>query len=278
MVTHPRGWRLRSSGQEAIVASDKAKISEAVQKHITRSDWKNAIAEMEKLFAIDNDPQVKVRMGDIRQKMNQKPQAVVEYMKAAELFSEKGFVVKALAMYKLVLRLDPNVTKALDLMSGLHSNKSVTELKLEPVEIGTPPPQSSVIPLFSDLTQEEFNDFTNRMQFHTEPAGKAIVKEGEPGASVYVVTRGTVKVFTTVDGKQVELAVLQPSDFFGEIAFLTGKPRTATVETLEECDILEVAEDQLADLIRTKPRIREVMQNYYDQRVANTLQKLKGIG
>lgn len=260
------------------MASDKAKISEAVQKYITKSDWKNALAEMEKLYAIDGDPQVKVRMGDVRQKMNQKPQAVAEYMKAAELFSDKGFVVKALAMYKLVLRLDPNNDKALSLMSGLHSNKSVTELKLEPVEMGSPVPQSSVIPLFADLDQEEFNDFTNRMQFHTHPAGTVIVKEGDPGASVYVVTRGAVKVYTTVDGKQVDLAQLQPSDFFGEIAFLTGKPRTATVETVEECDILEVPEDQLADLIRTKPRIREVMQKYYDQRVASTLQKLKGIG
>jgi cAMP-dependent protein kinase regulator len=260
------------------VASEKAQLTEAIQKFINKGDWKNAIAAMEKLFAIDRDPQVKVRMGDARQKMNQKPQAVIEYLKAAELFSEKGFVVKALAMYKLVLRLDPNQTKALDLMSALHSNKSVVEMKLEPVEIGAPAPQSSIIPLFADLTQEEFNEFTSRMQFHTIPAGQTIIKEGDTGASVFVVTRGTVRVYTTTDTKKVELAVLQPSDFFGEIAFLTGKPRTATVETIEECDVLEVHEDQLADLIRTKPRIREVMQKYYDQRVASTLQKLKGIG
>jgi cAMP-dependent protein kinase regulator len=260
------------------VASEKGQISEAVQKYMNKGDWKNAVAEMEKLFAIDHDPQVKVRMGDVRQKMNQKPQAVVEYMKAAELFADKGFVVKALAMYKLVLRLDPNNSKALEMMAGLHSNKAVTELKLEPVELGEVAPQSSVVPLFADLTQEEFNEFTTRMVFHTVPAGQVIVKEGDKGASVYVVTRGTVKVFTTADGKRLDLAVLQPSDFFGEIAFLTGKPRTATVETAEECDVLEVPEDQLADLIRQKPRIREVMQNYYDQRVASTLQKLKGIG
>ncbi len=260
------------------MASEKAKISENVQKYITKSDWKNAIAEMEKLFAIDRDPQVKVRMGDVRQKMNQKPQAVAEYMKAADLFAEKGFVVKALAMYKLVLRLDPSNDKALGQMSALHSNKSVTELKLEPVELGEVAPQSSIVPLFADLTQEEFNDFTKRMVLHTVPPGKAIVREGEGGASVFVLTRGKVRVVTTADGKEVELAVLQPSDFFGEIAFLTGKPRTATVESVEECDILEVPEDQLTDLIQQKPRIREVMQNYYDQRVASTLQKLKGIG
>jgi CRP-like cAMP-binding protein len=163
-------------------------------------------------------------------------------------------------------------------MASLHSHKTVTELKLEPVELGEVAPQSSIVPLFADLTQEEFNDFTKRMVFHTVPAGKTIIKEGEAGASVFVVTRGTVRVVTTMEGKPVELAVLQPSDFFGEIAFLTGKPRTATVISAEECDILEVHEDQLKELISSKPRIREVMQNYYNQRVASTLLKLKGIG
>lgn len=260
------------------MATEKAQLTENVQKFIQKSDWQKAIAELEKLFAIDQDPQVKVRMGDVRQKMNQKPQAVNEYMKAAEIFADKGFVVKALAMYKLVLRVDPSHTKALDQMASLHSNKAVTELKLEPLELGEVAPQSSIVPLFADLTQEEFNEFTKRMVFHTVPADQAIVKEGDSGASVYVVTRGTVKVVTTVEGKAVELAVLQPSDFFGEIAFLTGKPRTATVIAAEECDMLEVPEDQLKDLIGSKPRIREVMQNYYNQRVSNTLQKLKGIG
>lgn len=260
------------------MGNEKAQLTETIQKYMNKSDWKSAVAEMEKLFALDNDPQVKVRMGDVRQKMNQKPQAVVEYMKAADLFAEKGFVVKALAMYKLVLRLDPNNHKALEMMAGLHSHKTVTELKLEPVELGEVAPQSSVVPLFADLTQEEFNEFTTRMVFHTEPAGKVIVKEGDKGASVYVVTRGTVKVYTTMDGRRIDLAVLQPSDFFGEIAFLTGKPRTATVISAEECDILEVHEDQLKELISSKPRIREVMQNYYNQRVASTLLKLKGIG
>ena len=56
---------------------------------------------------------------------------------------------------------------------GLHSNKTVTEFKLEPIVDGEAQPTRSVIPLFSDLTQEEFNEFTKRMMIHTIPAGKA---------------------------------------------------------------------------------------------------------
>jgi tetratricopeptide (TPR) repeat protein len=259
------------------MASEKTAISENIQKFIGKADWKAAIAEMEKLFALEKDPITRVRIGDAHQKLNQKGDAVREYVRAADLYAENGFVVKALAQYKLALRLDPNNRQALDKMAALHTNKSVTELKLEPVELGEPTPTSSVVPLFADLTQDEFNEFTKRMVVHNNvPVGKTIIKEGEAGSSVFVLTRGAVGVFTMAGGKRVDLAVLQPSDFFGEIAFLTGKPRTATVETTDESDLLEVPEEELADLISQRPRIREVLQKYYEQRVQSTLEKVKG--
>jgi voltage-gated potassium channel len=86
-----------------------------------------------------------------------------------------------------------------------------------------------------------------------------------------------VKVYTAVSGKRVDLAELRPSDFFGEIAFLTGKPRTATVEAAEETDLLEVPEEELMDLISRRPRIKEVLQKYYEMRVQSTIEKVKGI-
>ncbi len=259
------------------MASEKAAVSEKVQKYIDKADWKSAIAEMEKLFAIDPDPIVRVRIGDALQKLNHKGDAVKEYIRAADLYAEKGFVVKALAQYKLALRLDPANKDAQKKMEGLHSNKTVSEFKLEPIMEGEPQPTRSVIPLFSDLTQEEFNEFTKRMIIHTLPPGKPIVREGESGSSVFVLTRGTVRVYATIQGKRVDLAVLQPSDFFGEIAFLTGKPRTATVEAAETTDVLEVAEEDLRDMIQKWPRIKEVLQNYYEERVKSTMEKVKGV-
>lgn len=257
------------------MASPKAVLAENVQKFLGKSDWKSAIAEMEKLFAIEPDPMVRVRIGDAYQKLGQKGDAVKQYIHAADLYADGGFVVKALAQYKLALRLDPANKDAQGKIELLHSNKTVTELKLEPIEDGAVQPTRSVIPLFSDFTQEEFNDFTKRMIIHTMPPGKPIIKEGDTGRSVFILTRGQVKVFSTIMGKKVELAALQASDFFGEIAFLTGKPRTATVETVEESDVLEVGEEDLNAMIAKSPRIREVLHNYHEQRVKNTLEKVK---
>ena len=263
--------------EEGSLASEKAAISEKVQKYVDKGDWKSAIAEMEKLYAIDPDPIVRVRIGDARQKLGQKAEAVKEYVNAADLYADKGFVVKALAQYKLALRLDPGNKDAQKKMEGLHSNKTVSEFKLEPIIEGEAQPTRSVIPLFSDLTQEEFNEFTKRMMIHTIPAGRPIVREGEAGSSVYILTRGSVKVYSLIQGKRVDLALLQASDFFGEIAFLTGKPRTATVEAAEACDLLEVAEEDLRDMIQRWPRVKEVLQNYYEERVKSTMEKVKGV-
>jgi hypothetical protein len=105
------------------VASDKATISKNVQNYLGKSDWKSAITEMERLFSIDPDPMVRVRIGNARQKLGQKSEAAKEYIHAADLYADGGFVVKALAQYKLALRLDATSKDAQDKIKMLHSNK-----------------------------------------------------------------------------------------------------------------------------------------------------------
>jgi len=117
--------------------------------------------------------------------------------------------------------------QAQEKISALHSNKVITEKKAEPVEEGASKPARSVIPLFAGLTPEEFEDFTKMMVVHTLPTGTAIVKQGDTGKSVYIIASGSVKVHTVLPtGERLDLARLGPSDFFGEMAFLTSKPRS----------------------------------------------------
>ena len=112
------------------MASNKTIIAENVQEHLERSDWKAAIVEMEKLFAIARDPLIRVRIGDARLKLNRKRAAIREYLRAAGLFEEQGFVIKALAQYSLVLRLDSSNTYArnkMEVMEMLRPNNTSRE-------------------------------------------------------------------------------------------------------------------------------------------------------
>ncbi len=254
------------------MASDKAQLIDSIQKLIGKSNWKAAIADMEKLFSLEPDPIIRVRMGDAYQKMSQLIEAVREYVYAADLYAIKGVIVKALAQYKLALRLDPKNKQAQEKIAALHSNKAISEKKTQSSEIAS----KSVIPLFAGLAPEEFEDFTNMMAVHTLQPGQTIVKQGDPGKSVYIIASGSVKVSTTLpNGDRLDLATLGPSDFFGEMSFLAGKPRTATVETAEDAVILEVAEDRLRDLVNRRPRVLQVLQQYSDAREKGTSEKVQ---
>ena len=127
------------------MASIRTIIAEKVQEHLNKANWKAAITEMEKLFAIHQDPLIRVRIGDVRQKLNRKDEAIREYLRAADLFAERGFVVKALAQYRLALRLDPSNADIRSTMERLRLRCPVVKLKREPVEYRSPEPIGNAI-------------------------------------------------------------------------------------------------------------------------------------
>ena len=82
-------------------------------------------------------------------------------------------------------------------------------------------------------------------------AGEAIVRQGDDGRSAYVVCRGRVRV--SLDPGDAELAVLDPGAYFGEMSLLTGEPRTATVRAIDDCDVMEVTDEQFRRFILQRP-------------------------
>jgi cAMP-dependent protein kinase regulator len=257
------------------VASEKASLTEGIQKYLAKANWKAAIADMEKLFSIDPDPVIRVRIGDAYQKLDRKSDAVREYLNAADLYAGKGDIVKALAQYKLALRLDPGNRQAQEHIEALHSSRTVKESPVEPAAPEAPNRSGSVIPLFAGFSQEEFNAFTRVMNVHPLPAGLPIVTQHDAGKSIYIIANGSVRVYTTMlSGERVDLAVLHSGDFFGEMSFLTGTPRTATVETAEDSVVLEVTEDKLREVIAQRPHMLDVLRKYYEVRVKGTTARL----
>ncbi len=255
------------------MASDKEKLIDSIQNHLAKGKWKEAVSDMEKLFALNPDPIIRVRMGDAYQKLSAKPEAAREYVYAADLFAEKGAVVKALAQYKLALRIDPAHKRAQERMAALHSNRTITEQKAEPVDEGKQKAANSAVPLFAGFSQGEFEEFAKLMNVQARGPNEIIVRENDAGKSVYIIASGSVRVYTTMlSGDVVELATLWPSEFFGEISFLTGKPRSATIETREDTTVLEMTEDKLRELIGKHPHVRDVLQNYSEMRLKGTIE------
>jgi CRP-like cAMP-binding protein len=96
----------------------------------------------------------------------------------------------------------------------------------------------SSVDLFSALSAAQRADLASSTVAHTFGDGEAIVRQGEPGDSMYVLCSGRVAVVLE-PGRQ-EVAVIEQGGYFGEMSLLTGEPRTATVVARGEAVVLEL--------------------------------------
>ena len=105
------------------------------------------------------------------------------------------------------------------------------------------------IPLFADLSAEDLQQLYKMAETVSIPAGQFVLREGDPGDSLYVVLDGELEV-TKRQGKQVVLlALYEPGQFFGEMALLEQAPRSASVRTLQESTLLLISQEAFQTLL-----------------------------
>ncbi len=90
----------------------------------------------------------------------------------------------------------------------------------------------------------------------TVPPGTIIVKQGDAPEDFYVVKSGRLRVFRqSAEGIRTELTNLGPGSYFGEVALVTGQPRTASVEALEEATLLQISKSEFDWVLDHNPQL-----------------------
>lgn len=98
------------------------------------------------------------------------------------------------------------------------------------------------VPLFSSLSDDQLRMLQPVLQQRSYPRSAFVLREGEDTDALYVILSGRVKVLIPDEqGREVILAVLGPKDFFGEMGLFDDQPRSASVETLEPCQMLRLS-------------------------------------
>jgi CRP-like cAMP-binding protein len=119
-------------------------------------------------------------------------------------------------------------------------------------------------PLLQSLDDEELTAVVQAFVLVRSAPGTVILSEGEPGQSVFVLASGSVRVFVRDSGgRSVEVAQLEEGAFFGEMATLSSRPRSATVTAAAPCELLELNRAALDALCAAHPRVRETMEEFY---------------
>jgi len=121
----------------------------------------------------------------------------------------------------------------------------------------------AAIPFFSSLGEPELDGLASTSTLHVFQPGETIIRQGDPGRSVYIILHGRVRVFTRdYKGEEVELAILGASQFFGR--FLSQRhPRSSHVEALESSVLVELSYTTMHRLAKESPQVKETLLRYY---------------
>lgn len=110
------------------------------------------------------------------------------------------------------------------------------------------------VPFFSDLGAEPIREIARLLTPRLVIPGERVIRKGEPGESMYFISSGAVEV-----GVAPAPVRLGSGDFFGEIALLTRRPRTADVTAIGYCELLVLRVRDFQPLLRKRPMLREVI-------------------
>ena len=115
---------------------------------------------------------------------------------------------------------------------------------------------SQVFPGIKDLDEKINDDIGTYLESVSLAKGEVLFRQGDAGNQMYIISRGCLEVFlTNPDGKTQRIDVLDPGVSVGEIALLTGQPRSALVQGMVETELVSLSKAGLDTLSEKYPEV-----------------------
>jgi CRP/FNR family cyclic AMP-dependent transcriptional regulator len=107
------------------------------------------------------------------------------------------------------------------------------------------------VPLFAAFSDQQIATLLNYVQHRSFPRNVYVIQAGDETDSLYVMLSGKVKVMIADEqGREVILGFMGSQDFFGEMGILDDQPRSASVYTLEPCEMLRLSKAGFVSCIK----------------------------
>jgi len=126
------------------------------------------------------------------------------------------------------------------------------------------------------LSSKQLEDVSARLRPVKYRSGEVILTEDMPGDVMYLIEWGRVEVLSKTDGRSRILAVLGEGDFFGEMALLTGSPRSATVRAVTDVDLMALYQPDFDELVLRYPTLAVTLGRVLSQRLNRADEHLAG--
>jgi CRP/FNR family transcriptional regulator, cyclic AMP receptor protein len=131
------------------------------------------------------------------------------------------------------------------------------------------------VPVFSALAPDDLQRVAEVAVPRRFDSGEAVFREGDESDTCYVVRSGRARaVREHPDGRSITLAHFGPGDIFGELAMFDAERRSATVETLEETEVIAILGGDMRRLLREHPDIAVKLLQSLGRRLRETNERL----
>lgn len=276
---------------------DKDKIKDDAAIYIQNGQLDKALVEYQKLVVLEaGSPDVHNELAQLYERLNDAEKASQEYVKSARIYERANEITKAIELYEKSVSLNSRqkeIHKKIDELKSriiAREEKEKTEKKTkkgkedkkekerkERAEIQTKKEITIVtreeinIPLFSDLDEKEFQEILSVSERRHYNKDDIIVREGEPGDSIFFIISGEVGVFKKSEKEDIWLNTLRDGEFFGEFAYFSRLARQASVIAITDTEVLEMKRNALDMMVERFPNIVNALTNFYKARILDTV-------
>ncbi len=128
--------------------------------------------------------------------------------------------------------------------------------------------------IFSTLSHEDLRSLGRLLQVEQHARGEVVIHQGDFGDSIYFIWQGEVEVFVrNEEGAESTLALLGEGDVFGEMALLTGSPRSASVKVRKDAFFLILYRIDFDEFVKGHPHLAIVFSKLLAERIRTTNQR-----
>jgi uncharacterized membrane protein len=133
------------------------------------------------------------------------------------------------------------------------------------------------VPLFASLDDEAATELRNLLMSKHVASGKLLFHKGDSGDAMYLIESGRVRIsLRDEDGKEVTLAELAQGDFFGEMALIDGRQRSADAIVFEDARFAVLSRQAFLSFVRSSPDVALEMLAALTNRLRRTDELLRG--
>ena len=113
--------------------------------------------------------------------------------------------------------------------------------------------------VFKELPKDALDAIAGAVDSLVVSRNSIVLRQGDPGECLYIIRSGSVRIFRrNEEGMHLDISIKGPGETFGEMALLTGEPRSADVEALVETHLMVLSKNQLDQIMRDFPDISKV--------------------